>query len=609
MSNASLWKMRLAFVVMVALAPAAGGAYAQMAAGKAFRDCPECPQMVVIPAGSFLMGSPESEEGRYDYEGPVHRVEIGEPFAVGAYEVTRDEYGAFVSETGHGGKGCLGLTGDDWKRDTFNWRNPLFDWGRPRDSQTGRDPVVCVSWEDAQAYVEWLSRKTREEYRLLSEAEWEYAARAGTTTRYSFGDEVTESDANYRGNIGKTQPVGSYGANGYGLYDMHGNVREWVEDCWNDNYEGAPTDGKAWESGDCGRRVLRGGSWSNAPLRFRAAYRFKHDTGICFIDYGFRVARVLGATLQSLLTSAAGGTSVAVPPAAAVVPDSGSDDTVVNPDSGTDFKEDSEIAADVAGEDTETTPAAEETARKRPGRRFRDCAECPQMVVLPAGSFMMGSPESEEGRDDDEGPMYEVRIEKPFAVGVYEVTFEEWDACAADGGCRGYRPADRGWGRGRQPVINVSWDDTQSYVSWLRGKTGEEYRLLSEAEWEYAARAGTTTRYSFGDEITEDDANYGNNIGKPQPVGSYEKNGFGLYDMHGNVWEWVQDCWRWTYRGKLSNGEAWELFGGGCSFQVWRGGSWGNGPRSLRAASRGSLLGTESRLVSSGFRVARTLAP
>ena len=242
---------------------------------------------------------------------------------------------------------------------------------------------------------------------------------------------------------------------------------------------------------------------------------------------------------------------------------------------------------------------------RNPGERFRDCAECPEMVVIPAGSFLMGSPESEGGRNRTEGPQHRVTIPAPFAVGAYEVTFEEWDACVSDGGCGGYRPNDNGWGRGRRPVIHVSWNDAAVYVTWLRGKTGKEYRLLSEAEWEYAARAGTTTRYSFGDGITPSDANYGGNIGKTQRVGSYRANGFGLYDVHGNVWEWVQDCWNWSYAGAPNNGEAW---GGDCSFRVFRGGSWLGISGDLRSADR--LRGRSGiRSSNVGFRVARTLRP
>lgn len=245
---------------------------------------------------------------------------------------------------------------------------------------------------------------------------------------------------------------------------------------------------------------------------------------------------------------------------------------------------------------------------------FRDCPTCPQMTVVPAGSYLMGSPESEEGREGFEWPRHEVRIEKPFAVGVYPVTFEEWDACAAEGGCGGYRPNDEDWGRGRRPVVNVSWDDAQSYVIWLRRKTGKPYRLLSEAEWEYAARAGTTTRYSFGDAISTSEANYGGALGETQPVGSYRANGFGLHDMHGNVWEWVQDRWHDDYDEAPNDGTAWEtqdiveqmMERRSGSRRVLRGGSWSNDAASLRSAARSKLVAGSRGI--SGFRVARALA-
>ena len=269
-------------------------------------------------------------------------------------------------------------------------------------------------------------------------------------------------------------------------------------------------------------------------------------------------------------------------------------------------------AADFVGEaqdrlgDLARERKAKEAERKRPGRRFRDCDACPEMVVIPAGSFLMGSPESEKGRGSDEVPQHRVTIPAPFAAGVYEVTFEEWDACVGDGGCGGYRPYDWGWGRGRRPVIEVSWEDAQAYVEWLSVKTGEEYRLLSEAEWEYAARAGSRTRYSFGDGITPSDANYGGNIGKTQRVGSYRANGFGLYDMHGNVYEWVQDCWNGSYAGAPNNGDAWEK--GDCSRRVLRGGSWNFISSFLRSASRNRYR-SGNRDPNNGFRVARTLKP
>ena len=193
------------------------------------------------------------------------------------------------------------------------------------------------------------------------------------------------------------------------------------------------------------------------------------------------------------------------------------------------------------------------------GDVFRDCDVCPEMVVVPAGEFMMGSPPSEEGRGDDEGPVHRVTISEPFAVGVYEVTFEEWDACVSGGGCGGYRP--EGWGRSSRPVINVSWDDAQAYVAWLSGKTGEAYRLLSESEWEYAARAGTTTRYHWGDDVGRNRANCvddycGDSWEFTAPVGSFGANGFGLHDILGNVREWVEDCWNGSYAGAPSDGSA-----------------------------------------------------
>ena len=344
------------------------------------------------------------------------------------------------------------------------------------------------------------------------------------------------------------------------------------------------------------------------------------------------------------------------------------------------------------------------------------------MVVAPAGRFMMGSPWWEIFRWPCEGPVHEVAMAHPFAVGVYEVTFEEWDACVSGGGCGGYRPDDAGWGRGRRPVVNVSWEDAKAYVAWLSGKTGEAYRLPSEAEWEYVARSGTDTRYFWwGDEIglnranceacvfsfdnencvdedapmlmhthwegmpTHDDgwvdekryasweyarmhfsweeaqeyvewlsrktgeayrllkesewdevaragtgtghfwwgyesgqdrANYGAAFAKLEggapfagpcrttPVGSFPANPFGLYDVHGNVWELVEDRWHGTYHGAPSDGSAWES--GKCGKRVMRGGSWRNDAPDLRSARRESRS-TSSRGDAVGFRVARTL--
>ena len=292
-------------------------------------------------------------------------------------------------------------------------------------------------------------------------------------------------------------------------------------------------------------------------------------------------------------------------------PDGGENETCFREGQEVDERDCADAGLEIAGAGE---PAVAAVAA---GERFRDCPGCPEMVVVPSGSFMMGSPSSEEGRDGDEGPVHRVTFKRPFAVGVYEVTFGEWDACVSGGGCGGHRPSDGGWGRGRHPVMNVSWDDAQAYVRWLSRKTGEEYRLLSESEWEYVARAGTTTPFHTGATISTGQANYDGNytygsgrkgryIEKTVEVGSYAPNRFGLYDVHGNVWEWTEDCWNDSYRGAPSDGSAWKS--GDCSRRVVRGGSWVNTPWNLRSAHRNGLTaGIRDYLV--GFRVARTLTP
>ena len=249
-----------------------------------------------------------------------------------------------------------------------------------------------------------------------------------------------------------------------------------------------------------------------------------------------------------------------------------------------------EVEAERRQEEERERLAREFDRRLVKGAKFKDCEVCPEMVVVPAGEYMMGSPAGEEGRDGNEGPQHQVRIGRPIAVGKYEVTFEEWDACVSGGGCGGFRPGDEGWGRGRRPVVRVSWEDAKAYVAWLSEKTGKGYRLLSEAEWEYAARAGTSTRYNWGDEIGRNRANCRNcgsrwDNKKTAPVGSFGPNGYELHDMHGNVWEWVEDCWYENYSGAPTDGSVWTT-GGACGKRVLRGGSWHNHEWHLRSATR-----------------------
>lgn len=295
-----------------------------------FKECDECPEMVVVPAGSFTMGSPESEKDRNSNEGPQHRVTFGKPFAVGKFHVTVDQFAVFVAETGYDtGSKCF--TVEDGRLDERQHRT----WRNPNYPQSGSDPVVCTSWNDAKAFVSWLERKTGKTYRLLTEAEWEYAARGrtepGAYPRYWFGND--EKDLCRYGNVSDqtimkssvggvvgsnqmimkstiigdvtwavapcndgyayTSPVGSFAANGFGLYDMLGNAWQWTEDCYHENYIGAPTDNSAWISGDCRFGVVRGDSWYFNPSLLRAAARglATHDGRAS--DFGFRVARTL----------------------------------------------------------------------------------------------------------------------------------------------------------------------------------------------------------------------------------------------------------------------------------------------------------------------------
>ena len=245
----------------------------------------------------------------------------------------------------------------------------------------------------------------------------------------------------------------------------------------------------------------------------------------------------------------------------------------------------------------------------QPGDTFTDAlrgGRGPEMVVIPAGSIRMGCV---SGLDcyDNEKPVHTVMISQSFAVSKYEVTFGDYDRFTYPN-----RVDDEGLGRGRRPIFSVSWNDAKEYVAWLSSQTGQEYRLLTEAEWEYAARAGSTTKYSWGNDIGRNRANChaqlcGDSFEYTAPVGSFGANAFGLYDMHGSVWEWVEDCWNDSYTGAPSDGSAW--LRGDCGRRLLRGGSWLDGPRNLRSAKRGWSKTTGNRIISNGFRVARTLTP
>jgi formylglycine-generating enzyme required for sulfatase activity len=270
--------------VLVPVAPSNSWVCIKPGSGESFKDCPDCPEMVVVPAGSFLMGSPASEPERREDEGPQHDVRIGRPFAVGKYAVTFAEWDACVANGGCG----------RYRPDDGVWK------GLGRNDH----PVINVNWDDANAYLKWLSQKTGQAYRLPTEAEREYVTRAGTATPFWWGAAISPADANYHGDFAyaggskgenrqKTMPVDSFKPNPWGLYQVHGNVWDWVEDCYHESYQGAPVDGAAWTDGDCQTRVLRGGSWTGLPRYLRAAYRQGYYPNTRWSDIGFRVARTI----------------------------------------------------------------------------------------------------------------------------------------------------------------------------------------------------------------------------------------------------------------------------------------------------------------------------
>lgn len=242
----------------------------------------------------------------------------------------------------------------------------------------------------------------------------------------------------------------------------------------------------------------------------------------------------------------------------------------------------------------------------------------PKMVVVNPGTFLMGSPNNELQRDRNEGPQVPVTFNYAFEIGVYEVTFREWMNCVRDGGCKGHTPDDKGWGRGNRPVTNVSYQDTQNYIAWLNRKSGKQYRLPSEAEWEYVARAGANTPFSTanGWGITDREANFngefpygdgapkGKYLRKTVPVGSYAPNAFGLHDIHGNVYEWVSDCYVAGHIGNPGDGRP--RRDGNCNRRIMRGGSWVTHGYQMRAAKRLSYT-MDYRYDDFGFRLARTL--
>ena len=544
-----------------------------------------------IRPGTFLMGSPDDEAGRHADEGPQHQVTLTQGFWMFDTPVTQELWQAVM------GKNPSHFKGD-------------------------RRPVESVSWDDAQRFLDRLNEKLSEAvFTLPTEAEWEYACRAGTTTRYAFGDELSSEQAHFDSGDG-TVPVGSYAPNDWGLFDMHGNVRECCQDFWSDDYSQAEAiDPAGPVSGH--DRVVRGGGWVIYAQNVRSAFRYRSDPGYRNARFGFRCAQVPGAGEpkeeegQAAEPTASptneGGIplqiephaprNVEIPAASAIIVRSDVDDLelrrVPRPDWATAMGRDryglwAEFRLDMHGI-VDMRKFRERLLGlgmgwlqglvDRWGRSPKTASHpiTQRMRWIPPGRFLMGSDPEDRMADSNEHPQHEVILSHGYWLFDTPVTQEVWAAIMQEN-----QSAFRGE---RRPVENVTWDDCQDFLNRINllfaglGLT-LELTLPTEAEWEYACRAGTTTRYAFGETISPGQANYyvedAVRNAETSIVGSFAPNSWGLFDMHGNVWEWCQD-WYAAYpaAGQVDpQGPAEGLT------RVVRGGSWFSFAQRVRSASR-----------------------
>jgi formylglycine-generating enzyme required for sulfatase activity len=498
------------------------------------------PEMVWLPGGIFQMGQ---EGSAWDDERPVHEVTL-DTFSIGQYPVSFGEYDGYCKDKGRDKPSDEG-------------------WGR------GARPVINVSWKDAASYCEWLSEQTGARYELLTEAQWEYACRAGGREQYSFGDDETGLGeyAWYDKNAGdRTHPVGEKAPNAWQLYDMHGNVLEWVRDWYSDKYyENSPGDNPSGpESGSY--RVVRGGCWDSGADNCRSAYRLRRDLGFRRDYLGFRLSRTGPWSLDALT-----------------------------------------LARQRAQEQAAASePGAATKPPYEPYQGFRDRldgGDAPEMVYLPGGTFKMG--DNQRLGSADERPVHEVTLD-PYAMGRFPVAvgeylrfaqathghYPEWldegnEYNVETGSDDYYRTVGMSRNSLDLPIVGVSWKDALAYCQWLSDRTGERYGLPTEAEWEYACRAGSHTAYCYGDGEVQLEAYawYVNNAGgKAHSVGQKTANRFGLHDMHGNVWEWVRDWYSDKYyENSPSDNPSGPESG---SRRVIRGGCWANGADDCRSADR-----------------------
>ena len=570
-----------------------------------------------IPPGRFMMGSPETEKGRDPDEDPRHEVTFGQGF--------------WMFDTA--------CSQELWQVVMGN--NPS------RFKSSIKQPVEKVSWDDTKKFITKINQKLPGlELGLPSEAQWEYACRAGTTTPYSFGEEITPEQANFNSNKKQMVEVASLPSNPWGLFEMHGNVREWCEDEWHDSYDGAPNDGQARvSSGDVGvRRVVRGGSWLDFARNVRAAYRNRERPVERLFDLGFRCSRVpvsqasqAGATPADPASIRPAERRIAQGPTRLLNLQKQAKQATCDMPRRPQFQVRSDCEnltfarltkpewAKAIGRDRFGLWAAftlENKGQKPVTQRLR---------WIPPGRFTMGSPIDEPGRLKAEGPQHEVTFRQGYWLFDTPCTQSLWQAVMGDNPSWFQSPS--------RPVEQVLFEDIKKFLTQINKQVPNlELTLPSEAQWEYACRAGSKTALYTGDIkiLGEHDAPnldpiawYGGNSGEgfeldngvdtanwkekqyssdkagTHPVAQKVANDWGLYDMLGNVWEWCEDEWHDSYEGAPNEGQAWISSGGDVGVRrVGRGGSWYDNARYVRAECRYRGRPDE-RLYNLGFRCSR----
>jgi len=523
-------------------------------------------EMVLIPGGTFIMGAPDHEEESFRSERPQHTVTV-QPFLMGKYPITQAQWRRVAN---------LPKLQRDLDPD------PAYFKGENR-------PIERVLWYDAIEFCARLAQATGKPYRLPSEAEWEYACRAGTTTPFHFGETLTTDIANYRGidweyegetfpgfygsgSRGvfreETTPVGHFKvANAFGLYDMHGNVLEWCADPWHDNYNGAPSDGRVWDENNndyqvydldnlvnllktTQRRECRGGSCYSGPDDCRCARRgrwhppFQKGSDF-FSGFGFRVSCSVPEIVWDKNKRPQLGTK-----------QSGRGSTPLYLSKPTSFSFEV-VKVNERGQEISRHSSQAECIIEDLGNGVTL-----EMVLIPGGTFMMGSPASEQRwswYSGEEEPQHRVTIQ-PFLMGKYPITQAQWRRVANLPKLQRDLDPDPAYFKGdNRPIEQVSWYDVIEFCARLAQATQKPYRLPSEAQWEYACRAGTTTPFHFGETPTSDLANYDRNREETTPVGHFKvANAFGLFDMHGNIYELCADPEHENYNGAPSDGRVWD---------------------------------------------------